>query len=74
MGGIDIIGVLLTVVGFLIVYILNGIKGEISEVKTTVTNLKDDLHQSVKDVDRRVDEIKLDVTELKTRCDLRHAS
>ncbi len=40
---IYILPYLTTVIGFLIVWVLNGIKGEIREVKTTVTGLREEL-------------------------------
>ena len=42
--------VLLTIVGFLIVYTLNSIKGEIKEVKTAMKDLSSEL----KNIDKRV--------------------
>jgi hypothetical protein len=42
--------VLLTIVGFLIVYTLNGIKAEIKEVKQSMNKLADELQK----IDKRV--------------------
>jgi hypothetical protein len=40
---VTILPYLTTVIGFLIVWVLNGIKGEIREIKTTVGGLRDEL-------------------------------
>jgi len=40
---VTILPYLSTVIGFLIVWVLNGIRSEIREVKTTVNNLRDEL-------------------------------
>ena len=50
----EIIPYLLTVMGFLAVYVLNGIKGEIKEVKVTMGKLETDLRGGVANLDRRV--------------------
>jgi len=54
-----------TVIGFLIVYVLNGIKAEITDVKTSVKNLEVDLRDGITTLDRRV-------TRLETKCDGTH--
>lgn len=56
---------LLTIIGFMAVYVLNGIKGEIKEVKTTVKALETDLRGGFGSLDRRV-------TALETRCTMNH--
>jgi uncharacterized protein YoxC len=56
-----IISVLLTVVGFLVVYVLNSIRGEISAVKDSLKNLESDLREGLSSLDRRV-------TIVETRC------
>lgn len=56
---------LTAVIGFLIVYVLNGIKGEIKEVKTTVKSLEVDMRDGIAGLDRRVSKIE-------TRCDMHH--
>ena len=43
-----------TVIGFLIVWVLNGIKSEIKDVKTTVGSLEKDLREGITGLDRRV--------------------
>ncbi len=57
---------LLTVIGFLAVFVLNGIKSEIKEVKITVKALESDLRGGVTELDRRL-------TKLETKCDANHA-
>lgn len=47
---VHITDILLTVVGFLVVYTLNGIKSEIKEVKSAMKELSHEL----KDIDNRV--------------------
>lgn len=49
-----------TVIGFLIVWILNGIKTEIREVKTSVHLLESDLRNSYNDLSSRVTRIESD--------------
>lgn len=46
--------ILLATIGFLIVYVLNGIKTEITEVKTTVRNLETNLQTGISDLNVRV--------------------
>jgi hypothetical protein len=45
---------LLATIGFFAVYVLNGIKSEIREVKETVKSLESDLRGGVSSLDRRV--------------------
>lgn len=47
---VTILPYLTTVVGFLIVWVLNGIRGEIREIKTSVSGLREELI----DIDHRV--------------------
>ena len=49
-----------TVIGFLIVWILNGIKTEIREVKTSVRTLEGDLRNSHNDLSSRVTRLEAD--------------
>lgn len=51
---IQVIPYLATIIGFLIVWILNGIKAEIREVKTSVRTLETDLRTSHNDLSSRV--------------------
>jgi hypothetical protein len=51
---IQILPYLTTVIGFLIVWVLNGIKGEIKDVKNTVSSLEKDLRDGMSGLDRRV--------------------
>lgn len=43
-----------SVIGFLAVFILNGIKGEIKEVKKSLAGLERDMRDGVAALDRRV--------------------
>lgn len=47
---LNVTDILITIIGFLIVYTLNGIKGEIKEVKSSMN----DLTKQLTDIDRRV--------------------
>lgn len=49
-----------TIIGFLIVWILNGIKTEIREVKTSVRMLEGDLRNSHNDLSSRVTRLEAD--------------
>ncbi len=62
----------MTVIGFLIVYVLNGIKGEIKEVKITVRSLEADLRGRISDLDRRHSGLDRRVALLEGRCDANH--
>lgn len=59
---INVVSVLLTVIGFLIVYVLNGIKGEIRETKKEVQHLGVELRGVTAELDRRV-------TKIEARCE-----
>lgn len=54
---VQILPYLTTVIGFLIVWVLNGIKGEIKDVKVTVAGLEHDLRDGMAGLDRRVTKI-----------------
>lgn len=58
-----------TVIGFLIVWILNGIKTEIREVKTSVHLLESDLRNSHNDLSSRVTRIEADYAHFHRRQD-----
>lgn len=60
------ISILLTIVGFLIVYVLNGIKGEIRETKKEVQHLGTELRGVTAELDRRV-------TKIEVRCSKKDA-
>lgn len=45
---------LATIIGFLIVWILNGIKAEIKEIKTSVNSLEEDIRSQVSGLEHRV--------------------
>lgn len=57
MGPAEFLPYLTTIIGFLIVYVLNGIKGEIKEVKVSVASLERDLRDGITTLDRRVTKI-----------------
>lgn len=62
----DILPYLMAVIGFLIIYVLNGIKGEIKDVKTVVQGLERDMREGITGLDRRV-------TAIESRCQAYHA-
>lgn len=72
----NILEILLTVIGFLVVYTLNGIKGEIKEVKITVKSLEQDLRGGLSGLERRVTDELSDhdrrITRVETRCGGNH--
>ena len=53
----ELLPYLMTVIGFLIVYVLNGIKTELKEVKTTVKAVEADMRNGLTGLDRRVTKI-----------------
>ena len=58
---------LIAAVGFLIVYVLSGIKGEIRDVRKAVNCLESDLRGGLSSMDRRL-------TAVETRCQMEHES
>jgi len=70
------IGILLSVIGFLIVFVLNGIKGEIRDVNMKLEKIESDLHQRVTDVDRRQREQNVEferrISKIEARCEAKH--
>jgi hypothetical protein len=64
-GAAEFLPYLTTVIGFLIVYVLNGIKGEIGEVKVSVNSLEKDMREGITSLDRRL-------TIVETRCTSEH--
>jgi hypothetical protein len=69
-------GVLLSTIGFLIVYVLNGIKAEISEIKGQLSKIEADLHGRISDIDRRNQnqnvEIERRLSHIEARCAVVH--
>ncbi len=61
----EVLPYLLTIIGFFAVYTLNGIKGEIKEVKTSLQGLESDLREGVSSLDRRI-------TVIEARCAIKH--
>ena len=62
---LEIMPYLSTVIGFLVVYVLNGIKSEIKEIKNSVNNLERDVKDDIKTLDHRI-------TTVETRCTYEH--
>ena len=52
--GAELLPYLTTIIGFLIVYVLNGIKSEIKEVKVSVNSLESDLRESITSLNTRL--------------------
>ena len=73
---IDIMPIMTTVIGFLIVYVLNGIKGEIKEIKGKLDKIEGDLHERINDNDRRHTTMLVDVerrlSTIEGRCKAEH--
>lgn len=55
----------MAIIGFLIVHVLNGIKGEIKDVKNTVYSLEKDLRETL---DNHADRL----VAIETRCLVKH--
>ena len=70
------IGVLLSIIGFLIVFVLTGIKGEIRDVNDKLEKIEGDLHKRVSDIDRRhqdqIVDIDRRVSKIEARCSVVH--
>ncbi len=66
----ELLPFLLTIIGFLVVYTLNGIKNEIKDVKVTVGKLETDLRGSLSNLDRRQADDAARIAALEARCEL----
>lgn len=73
----QILPYLLTVIGFLIVFVLNGIKGEIKDIKTQLGKIETDLHQRVTVIDTRHQQVQVDferrLSHVEARCSTEHS-
>lgn len=71
-----IIGVMLGVIGFLIVFVLQGIKSEIRDVNDKLEKIETDLHKRVSDIDRRHQDVMVEIdrrlSKVEARCDFQH--
>lgn len=56
---------LLTTIGFLLIYVLNGIKGELKELRMFVSTLENELRGGIAGLDRRL-------TVMETKCKAEH--
>lgn len=56
---------LATIIGFLIVYVLSGIKSEIRDVRKSVSAMEESFRESLASHDRRI-------TVIETRCSMEH--
>ncbi len=67
---------LMSVIGFLIVFVLNGIKTEIRDIKGQLTKIEGDLHRRMSDVDRRHETQYVDldrrITSVESKCAVRY--
>ena len=70
------VGTVLSVVGFLAVQLLNGIRADISEIKNYLFKIESDLHERVNEIDRRhgtsLTDIDRRVAKVEARCDVVH--
>lgn len=70
------VGTVLSVVGFLVVQLLNGIRSDIAEIKNYLYKIESDLHGRVSEVDRRHSESLIDidrrVSKVEARCAVVH--
>jgi hypothetical protein len=62
---INVLPYFTTAIGFMIVFVLNGIKSEIKEVKTSVKALEEDFRDTIKAHDHRL-------TKIETGCNYMH--
>lgn len=61
----ELLPYLMSIIGALVVYVLNGIKAEIKDMKGTVKSLETDLRSGLSQLDRRV-------SKLEANCDATH--
>jgi hypothetical protein len=70
------IGVLLSVIGFLMIFVLNNIKDEIRDIKIQLSKIEGDLHERVTDMERRhsVEVVAIDrrLSHVEARCSATH--
>ena len=70
------IGVLLSVIGFLMIFVLNGIKEEIKDIKIQLSKIEGDLHERVTEMERRqsAETVAIDrrLSHVETRCAMVH--
>lgn len=70
------LGTMLSVIGFLIVFVLKGIKGEIRDIKVQLSKIEDDLHKRVSEIDRRHQDVMVEhdrrISKIEARCDVTH--
>jgi hypothetical protein len=70
------VGVLLSMIGFLMVFVLNGIKGEIRDVNDKLERIEGDLHKRVSDIDRRHQDSMTEhdrrISRIEARCEAKH--
>jgi hypothetical protein len=70
------VGTVISVVGFLVVQLLNGIRSDIVEIKNYLYKIENDLHSRVNEVDRRHSESLIDidrrVSKVEARCAVVH--
>lgn len=75
---LGLLGLLFSVIGFLIVFVLQGIKGEIRDVNDKLEKIETDLHKRVSDIDRRHQDQLVDidrrVSKIEARCDVQHTA
>lgn len=65
----ELLNLAIPVIGFLIVYVLNGIKSEIKDVKDTVRSLETDLRGGITGLDRRQSVLEQRLAKIEARCD-----
>lgn len=67
---------LMSVIGFLIVFVLNGIKSEIRDIKAQLSKIESDLNGRITDMDRRREdqyvELERRVSGVEIRCAANH--
>lgn len=73
-----VIGVLLSTIGFLIVYVLNGIKSEIGDIKGKLGTIETELHSRVTDLERRhearVTDVDRRLVHVEATCGVQHGA
>lgn len=70
------VGIVISVIGFLVVQLLNGIREDIAEIKSYLFKIEGDLHSRVNEVDRRhsesITDIDRRVAKVEARCAVVH--
>lgn len=71
-----VLGAMLTIIGWLIVYVLNSIKTEIRDIKEQLGKIETDLHGRITTIDirhgDRIGDVEQRLAVVEARCEIKH--